>query len=222
MKQTIRVLHVEDDPMQRALMSHHLKGLPEYACDVTGVDTETKAIAEFRQHPHDLILIDFQLADGNGLSCLRAIRAMNAHVPVLAISGEATPDIAAQLLQYGADDYLEKRTLTATDFAGRVRMALKRAEAAHRRAKHQTVKTQSVTLALVHLFREFLKATDRELLQNLREVETAAREAHVSAEQVPFLFETAEAELTASGGDTRLRLRPLLFELQYRLNNGTR
>lgn len=220
MKRTIRVLHVEDDPMQRALTRHLLTRLAEFNCEITGVEGEANAVLEFREHPHDLVLIDFQLAEGNGLSCVRNIRALSPHVPILAVSGEATPTIAAELLRDGADDYIDKRELNGDDFASRVRMAVARADAFRRRSKHRTVKTSAATIALVHLCREFLRSTDRRLVENLRDVETAAREAHLTPEQVPFLFDAADAELTGVPADAHLRLRPLLLELQYRLSSN--
>jgi DNA-binding response OmpR family regulator len=126
---TVHVLHVEDDPMQRHYLAHHLKGLTDHHFEIRHADGEDEAIAAFEEGNVDLVILDYHLRQGDGFCCLERIRRSDSIVPVIAISGVATAEIAAELIQAGADDYISKKDLNR-DLLGRsVRDALARARA---------------------------------------------------------------------------------------------
>src|SRR5262245_48660140 len=99
---SIRLLHVEDDAIQRRLLQAHLAKLRDLRFDVTAAESEDEAIRKLTTDV-DLVLLDYHLAEGNGLACLKRIRFSDAHLPIIAISGVATAEIAAELLEAGAD-----------------------------------------------------------------------------------------------------------------------
>ena len=123
-----RVLHVEDDRMQRALIVHYLVVPGENKYAVTGVESEEQAVDAFRCGGVDLVILDYQLAEGDGLNCLRQIRQLDAIVPVIAISGTATAAIAAELIEAGADDYLSKKSMDKQTLSESMENALARAQ----------------------------------------------------------------------------------------------
>jgi CheY-like chemotaxis protein len=122
-----RVLHVEDDKIQRALIAHFLTEPEEPRYVVTGVESEDDAVDTFQRGGVDLVILDYQLAQGDGLNCLRQLRRLDAIVPVIAVSGTATPAIAAQLIEAGADDYLSKESIDKKILAESMESALTRA-----------------------------------------------------------------------------------------------
>ncbi len=124
-----RVLHVEDDKTQRALIAHYLVVPDEHKYVVTGVESEQKAVDAFRHGGVDLVILDYQLAEGDGLNCLRQLRALDSIVPVIALSGVATPSIAAELIEAGADDYLSKQSMDKQILSESIETALARAQA---------------------------------------------------------------------------------------------
>ncbi|RUL82325.1 response regulator [Tautonia sociabilis] len=132
-QQTIRLLHVEDDGMQRALVRHHLAAIDELQFDIRYAESEEDALELFEQGGADLVVLDYQLRRGNGLSCLRALRLSDPIVPVIAVSGVATPEIASELLQAGADDYISKEELTSSLLVASMRTSLIRASACRQR-----------------------------------------------------------------------------------------
>jgi CheY-like chemotaxis protein len=123
-----RVLHVEDDKIQRALIAHYLTVPEEHKYVVTGVESEDEAVSAFQRGGVDLVILDYQLAQGDGLNCLRQLRRLDAIVPVIAVSGTATPAIAAELIEAGADDYLSKESMDKTILAESMESALTRAK----------------------------------------------------------------------------------------------
>jgi two-component system, NarL family, sensor histidine kinase UhpB len=124
----IKVLHVEDERSQRRLLAHHLSALNEFQFEIFYADTEESALDVFDGGGVELAILDYHLREGNGLHCLEELRRRDQIVPIIAISGVATAEIAADLLQAGADDYIGKRDLTSGMLARVVREALARAE----------------------------------------------------------------------------------------------
>jgi DNA-binding response OmpR family regulator len=135
----VTLLHIEDDLAQQRLVAHHLQAMPEFRFDIRHAETQDDAIDAFNRDPAEFVILDYSLKQGNGLNCLREIRSRDPLVPIIAISGVATPRIAAELLEEGADDYIEKCDLTSELLAERMREALIRARACRRRASGHPV-----------------------------------------------------------------------------------
>lgn len=102
--------------------------------EIAYAETEASALDAFDAGGVEMVILDYHLRQGNGLRCLEEIRRRDASVPIIAISGVATPEIAADLVQAGADDYIGKRDLTSDLLARGMRDALERADAWKRRA----------------------------------------------------------------------------------------
>ena len=68
----------------------------------------TEAIDRVRDSYPDLILLDQRLPDGDGLELIARIRAIDADVPVVVLTGNGSTDLAVDALKMGAADYLEK------------------------------------------------------------------------------------------------------------------
>jgi DNA-binding NtrC family response regulator len=70
--------------------------------------TAAEAIERVRDSYPDLILLDQRLPDGDGLELIARIRAIDADVPVVVLTGNGSTDLAVEALKMGAADYLEK------------------------------------------------------------------------------------------------------------------
>jgi CheY-like chemotaxis protein len=125
-------LHVEDSLLPRRIVAEQLAAVKEYAFAITCVATEQEAVREFAEHGADCVLLDYHLEQGDGLSCLRQLRQLDPMVPIVALSGEATPEIAAELLRGGADDYISKKDLRSGTVTRSLCSALARADALRR------------------------------------------------------------------------------------------
>jgi CheY-like chemotaxis protein len=124
----IKVLHVEDEESQRLLFAHHLQAIGDFHFDIYYADAEKAAIDLFQNSEMDFVILDYHLKQGDGLHCLEKIRQLDPIVPIIAISGQATEEIAADLVQAGADDYISKQDLDSTLLAQSLKNALMRAD----------------------------------------------------------------------------------------------
>jgi CheY-like chemotaxis protein len=216
---SIRLLHVEDDAIQRRLMSAHLAKLADLQFAVTAAESEDEALAKVK-NGFDMVLLDYHLTQGNGLNCLKRVRQMDAHVPIIAISGVATPEIAAELLEAGADDYFSKDGFEPEVFGRSVRAALARADAWKARAPDLDTGVMSELVgAFDTLCVDFAKFADSGLVQRFDKIEAAARRVNLTFAQLMRIFES-ECEKLARGKDlngVRRALRPVMLEIVLRL-----
>ena len=126
---SIKILHVENERLPREIVAHYLGTIEELLCQIVAAESEEEALQRFAEGGFELVLLDYQLDAGNGLSCLQRIRQCDGIVPVIAISGYADPAVAAELVQHGADLFLSKKELSETVLADAVRASLRRADA---------------------------------------------------------------------------------------------
>jgi diguanylate cyclase (GGDEF)-like protein len=102
---SLKLLIVEDDSDQRDLMRETLEDHfgPNTVIGVDGMGTAlSQDLPQF-----DLILTDYNLADGTGMQLLEQIRARCA-TPVIMVTGENVGHTAAQAIRKGATDYIVK------------------------------------------------------------------------------------------------------------------
>jgi CheY-like chemotaxis protein len=90
--QPVRLLLVEDDAVSAAFLSEALATLPA-GVDVAGSIAEAVALA--RQATHSLWLVDAHLPDGDGLDCLRELRAIGASPALALTAGAARAELDA-------------------------------------------------------------------------------------------------------------------------------
>lgn len=120
----MRVLIVEDDAGIANGLAATLKAAG-YAVDVCG--TLGQASAALQVETFDLVLLDLNLPDGDGIDWLRRLRASGQPMPVLIMTArDALPDRVAGLDQ-GADDYIVK-PFEPEELLARMRVALRRSE----------------------------------------------------------------------------------------------
>jgi DNA-binding response OmpR family regulator len=219
----IRLLHVEDDAMLQRLVAHHLEQIKELRFAITCAESEEEAVAAALRSPPDFVIMDYHLSQGNGLNCLLTLRRKDPVVPIIAVSGSATPAIAAQLLQSGADDFISKGELRAGNLAHSIRVALLRADAWRRQLPNLAAPLNSAARfkdEVQHLCQMFLTRLDGAFWRRLAECDTATREAHLTGAQVIQAFDEISTQIAmaqqADAGVVTLRLRPLLLELQAR------
>jgi DNA-binding response OmpR family regulator len=104
-----KVLVVDDDADMRTLIRHMLE--TERSADFQIVEAATGAdclkISD-RSGPFDLVLLDVILPDMDGYSVCRAIRHVDANVPVVFVTGRGDLKDYAAGRQAGGDSYLVK------------------------------------------------------------------------------------------------------------------
>jgi two-component system chemotaxis response regulator CheB len=109
-----RVLIVDDSAVMRRLVRQALESDPEI--EVEGVAANGKiALAMLEQHSADVVVLDIEMPEMDGLETLRALRARGQRTPVIMFSALTERGALATLdaLAAGADDCVAKPANTA-------------------------------------------------------------------------------------------------------------
>ena len=106
-QQAVRVLLVEDNAVN-ALVAHRMLSSLGHAADEARTGYE--AIAACQRQDYDVILMDLQMPDLDGLAATAAIRALPLTVRpwIIAVTAEAMEGDRDRCLANGMDDYLSK------------------------------------------------------------------------------------------------------------------
>ena len=101
----VHILLIDDEPIALSNLTHVLKreGYAVTACKdgKTGLD-------ELKRTDFDLVLTDLKMPGIDGMQVLREVRAYQADVPVIMITGHASLDSAIEAMKAGAYHYLAK------------------------------------------------------------------------------------------------------------------
>ncbi|OZA15033.1 MAG: histidine kinase [Hydrogenophilales bacterium 17-62-8] len=103
-----RILVVEDHPVNQKVLVHQLgeMGLQH------GIATSgSQALAMLETETFDLVLMDWQMPEMDGLEATRRIRQLpndTRHVPIIALTANANAGFREACLEAGANDYLSK------------------------------------------------------------------------------------------------------------------
>ena len=109
MSETVRVLIVEDDPLDADLMIRELKR-GGFAPEWVRVQTESEYLAQLDRAP-DVILSDSNLPLFDGFEALDLLRERGLDIPFILVSGRVGEDLAVEAMHRGACDYLLKDRL---------------------------------------------------------------------------------------------------------------
>ncbi|AWD21817.1 response regulator transcription factor [Fuscovulum blasticum] len=118
----MRILLVEDDrSLAEGLMT--LLRQSGYAVDLVHDGTSAEALAAAENF--DLVILDLNLPQMDGLSVLRAMRSRRNTAAVMILTARGAPEDRVRGLDLGADDYLIK-PFDVGEFEARVRSLLRR------------------------------------------------------------------------------------------------
>ena len=103
-----RVLHLDDNPANVEILQSQLEHLGHIA---TGTTSASDAIELVQQEYFDVVLVDCQMPEMTGYDFTRKIRQLpgpSKHVPILAVTADASPAATEEATASGMDDVLIK------------------------------------------------------------------------------------------------------------------
>lgn len=105
----IRVLQVEDAQSDVYLLGKMLRDAsPEYEFSILDVPRLTEAIEQLGKESFDVIMLDLNLLDTDGVSSVAALKAVCATVPIIVYSGSDDRRLREEAMLCGAQHYLIK------------------------------------------------------------------------------------------------------------------
>lgn len=104
-KRPVEILLVEQDADLAEIIDDALHEV--MSVQVTYTDSVDEVLREERSHKHDLVIVNWKLADGDGLELLRQLRISN-QCPVILTGDKPTVEQTIEAVRLGARDILVK------------------------------------------------------------------------------------------------------------------
>lgn len=124
-QESIVVLLVEDSPEDRETIVRYLLAPEQNDYQVIEAAKAEEGLQLCQQCQPDIILLDYQLPDSDGLEFLERVRQQPSyhHCPIILFTGQGDEKVAVTAMKAGASDYLVKGKLTPDE----LKVAIERA-----------------------------------------------------------------------------------------------
>ena len=99
------LLVIDDEP---AIRHAFQRAFRDDGVTVRTATTAAEGLAEFTRERPDVVVLDVHLPDATGLATFRQVRAIDARIPVILVTGHGTTDLAIEAMKEGAYEYLLK------------------------------------------------------------------------------------------------------------------
>jgi diguanylate cyclase (GGDEF)-like protein len=124
---TMKLLLVEDNPDDAEFLAASLRRCQQSEdVDLQHVTSLAEADRVLRGEGFDVVLLDLQLPDGSGMTCVDAIQKADPALPIVVLSGQDNEDFAISFLNKGVQDYLVKWEGQGRSILRAVRYAIER------------------------------------------------------------------------------------------------
>ena len=101
------VLVVDDDEGLRLLL---VDALRDHGYKAVGVGSGREALANLKEAPSSLMVLDLRLNDMNGDEVLAALKQAGLNVPFVVVTGQGSESVAVEMMKKGALDYVMKES----------------------------------------------------------------------------------------------------------------
>jgi putative two-component system response regulator len=114
------VLAVDDDEQVRGLLCRLLRVTGHVVEEASSAE---EALEKLEANPPDIVLLDMELPGKSGLALIPEIRARHRLLPIVMITGAATPALKLRAIDAGVTEFLSK-PFSNVELAARVRALL--------------------------------------------------------------------------------------------------
>ena len=106
-----RILLVDPDHGEGALLRLHLDRVPDLKAEIDHALNEEEALRRLQEYDYDLVFLEAKFGRSPATPTLHRIRDVAFEVPVIVLTSTDDAEVAVDLVQAGADDYLPKGRL---------------------------------------------------------------------------------------------------------------
>jgi len=125
----LRLLVVEDDPVDRTMLNRLLKRSSLAVAEINCVDRVARALECVGQSSFDVILLDLGLPDSEGMDAVMQLQAEAPDIPIIVLTGLDDEEAATRAVQKGVQDFLVKGQVDGNLLVRSIRYALERKKA---------------------------------------------------------------------------------------------
>lgn len=122
----IRLLLVEDNPIDRRIFSEYLKSVADLEIEYDYAETLSATFKKLSAKKYDIVVLDLGLPDSQGIDTFYELHKHSSDMPVIIMSGLGTEELTKKALANGAHDYLIKGEIDAAQLVKSIRFAILR------------------------------------------------------------------------------------------------
>jgi CheY-like chemotaxis protein len=100
-----RVLIAEDNPVNLSVAKRFML---KWGIEVHEATNGKEALIKFRSNEYDVLLLDLEMPEMDGITALKEIRKLNTSVPAVAFTAAVYDNMQADLIQKGFTDFIHK------------------------------------------------------------------------------------------------------------------
>jgi CheY-like chemotaxis protein len=124
MTELVKVLLIEDNSAQARILQEMVSDCGPDQFILVHVQRLQSALERLAQESFDVILLDLNLPDSQGLASLEQLCHQCSEVPIVVLSNSSDPQLALAVKEHGAQEYLVKRHMTSQGLAQVLRRSL--------------------------------------------------------------------------------------------------
>jgi PAS domain S-box-containing protein len=132
LKDTIKVLLVDDDEDDYILTSDSLKEIPNKKFNIDWSSNYKQALEHLKKREHDIYIVDYLLGAKTGIDLLKEAKNLGIAAPFIILTGQGDRAVDVKAMEAGAADYLVKGEMDTNKLERSIRYAMDRAEAVKR------------------------------------------------------------------------------------------
>ena len=121
----MKILLIEDNP-DEAIVLQGLIAAARPPMTVQWIDRLAAGLEHLTAHSYDLILLDLNLNDSQGLDTFRRLHRQVPHIPIVILTGNADDEGSIAAVHEGAQDYLLKSSIHTEVLNRSIRYAIER------------------------------------------------------------------------------------------------
>lgn len=107
-----RVLLIEDQQSEAMLLTRLLKHSSGIGFSIDHASSLADAIFTLAASEYDICLLDLGLPDGQGIDSLHRIRAVDARLPIVVLTGNDDEELGLLAIETGAQDFMAKSNVS--------------------------------------------------------------------------------------------------------------
>ncbi|MXV63541.1 GAF domain-containing protein [Natronorubrum sp. JWXQ-INN-674] len=145
---TLQILLIEDNPGDARLIQEMLRDTEELAQRVSATEsagrtpeinreTRLEDGLEGLESGPDVVLLDLNLPDSEGLQTLETVHEESGKTPIVVLTGVRDQQVGVQAIQRGAQDFLVKDEVTSELLVRTIHHAIERARQEHERQRQR-------------------------------------------------------------------------------------
>ena len=143
--ETIRLLMIDDSPMDVEIVRNMLRQYPRADFELSHIQSTDYAVGALAENTFDLVLLDYNMPGEDGLTFLKRLSGNTDLPPVIMLTGGGDERLAAEAMQNGAYDYFPKKAINSAILARAIHQALEKFE-----LDQQLEKTEQVVFTLAN------------------------------------------------------------------------